>query len=51
MTDQPYQGRKAGSFIKDKDTGKLRRADEQPAALPETTQTAKPAQPAKKGKQ
>ena len=47
--DKPYQGRKAGSFTRDKATGKLvpRETD---AAQPETTETAKPAAPVKKGK-
>jgi len=48
MADKLYQGRKAGSFVKDKATGKLTRRDEQPA--PPAAATEKPAAPAKKGK-
>lgn len=49
MADKPYTGRKAGTFVKDKATGKLTRREEQPAAS--ATETAKPAAPAaKKGK-
>ena len=47
MADKPYTGRKSGSFVKDKETGKLRRREERPAVKATPVKPAEPAKPEK----